>query len=160
VSLAPLLVTACLHEVFCGSRHKARAEGLMDRFRANGKRISPLWLNGPYVGSLDVSRMERPIRRLSFYLIDGRAMMLGEDWCGTNSEEFRDESPALFPSSGPSPHEPRHSILTYPGMSPWVRKILLQGAARLHEARVAHHLARAEEHRRLAEEYHRLAEDR
>jgi hypothetical protein len=158
-SLAPLLVTACLHEVLCGSKYKARAEGLMDRFRASGQRISPLWLNGPYVGRLDVSRMERQIERLSFSLIDGRALLLGEDWCGTNSEEFRDEFPGLFPPSEPSMQEPRHSIPTYPGMSPWVRKRMLQGAARSHEARVEHHLAEAQEHRRLAEEYRRLAED-
>src|SRR5262249_39070826 len=92
-TLAPFLVTACLLELFCGCKHRARGEGLMDRFRASGKQITPLWINGPFVGRFRVSTMQWETDRLSFYLIDGRAMVWEEDECRTNSDEFRDEFP-------------------------------------------------------------------
>ena len=79
---------------------------------------------------------------------------------GTNSEEFRDEFPDLFPPVKPPSEESRHWILTYPGMSPWVRKSMLEGAARsCRGERRSNTSAEAEKNRRLAEEYRRLAKD-
>ena len=152
-TLAPFLVTACLHEILLGARFTGAAADLIDRMRAAGKQVSPLWLDGPYVGF-----GEEPLRRLSFHLVDGQALLM-DDWCGTNSEAFPDEFPDVFRTSEPRSQNIRDFILTSAEAPSWIRRSMAERAAEFHEARAARHVAEADEHRRSAEDFRRLAKE-
>lgn len=136
-SLTQFLVTFCLHEIVFGSRYRAHADHILDRFDKMGCHISPLWLNGPYVNMLDGDAC-RPI---SFHLVDGRYLVMDNSWCGTSSDEPWVRFPDLFklPNEHGRGIDPFAPIPDQVSVPDFIRKSHLEKLIRRHESQAEYH---------------------
>ena len=79
-SLMEFLVTFCLRESIYGSVQTGTGENLIERFRNTGNRVTPIWLDGPYVGlEKQIDEFDYQKDKLDFYLVD--TWILATDKC-------------------------------------------------------------------------------
>ena len=100
-SLTEFLVTFCLHEIVFGLPHRTTSENILDRFDREDCHISPLWLNGPYVGDCRGEVCDPT----SFHIVDAQFLVMDNYWCATMAEEPWERFPDLFKVPDESPRK-------------------------------------------------------
>ncbi|MBM4076718.1 MAG: hypothetical protein FJ267_13900 [Planctomycetes bacterium] len=91
-SLMEFLVSFCLHEIVFAAPYVGHLENVLDHFSDRGCHISPLWLNGSYVG-MDESIQRRSI---SFHIVDGTYLVMDNDTVGTRIANPWERFPDVF----------------------------------------------------------------
>ncbi len=138
-SLTRFLVTFILHETVFGGLNFATSDGIRQKFTAAGMHVAPLWLDEPYPW-LGFNGLEA--RPISFYMANGRYLIMDDDWCGTNEAAPWEEIPTIFqrkerPSAthpGFDPYSPMPEHLRIPA---FLRQSHLKNAIRQHEERIS-----------------------
>ncbi|MCA9040063.1 MAG: hypothetical protein KDA65_06950 [Planctomycetaceae bacterium] len=158
-SLSRFLVTFILFDSVCGCRFHAHGENLIEKFKEAGMHVAPLWLNGPYTSADEDGTGHWTF---SFYLADGKYLIMKDDFCGTNIDEPWKQLPDIFqkervPSTLPSPD-------TFPlpkdyGIPPMVQKSILERKIREHEEQAKYHSERGERYRKVIQKLNQLEAD-
>jgi hypothetical protein len=146
-SLAQFLVTLCLQELVFGSSFLGHADNACALSKSHGKHVSPLWLNGPFPSPFE----DGPMRERSFHLVDGRMLIIDNDWCGTNDEELASQLPELLkPQREPEVRRSSVPLWENPELPSTVKRLHLQSLAMLEEEQARFHAERAQGYRKLA----------
>jgi hypothetical protein len=143
-SLGQFLVTLCLQETLFGCKYIAPGKQVMQALLAQGRHISPLWLDGPFVDLLDANRRGKK----SFHLVDRHLLVMDGEWCGTDSEELRLALPQVFREPVASQREV--ASLMVPAIPKAGRRFQLEAIARQHEELAGFHSRRAAAYRSAA----------
>ncbi len=152
-SLTEFLVTFCLHEIVFGARYRAHGKNLLDRFRSHGCHISPMWLDGPYVGHGQTFE-DCVDHTISFHMVDGKLLVMDDGWCGTSMDEPWIRFPDLFkipdpPSPGYDSLAPLPEHLAVPS---FIRKSHLENLVRRHATQAEFHQKKIAQYRSMLEE--------
>ena len=153
-SLTRFLVTFVMHETVFGCRNLGSGEDVIGQLAQAGMHVSPLWLDHPYPAFFD-GKAARP---LTFYVANGKYLVMDNHWCATNEESPWLFLPSLFerkdhqkPSSGFDPYEPMPDHIQVPSI---IKRSHLQNAIRLHEAEAEYHQGRCRLYRKMLADLH------
>ena len=87
-SLARFIVTFCLHEMIFGAASLSSIDDFPSKLESQKKIAIPIWLDAKY-----------PNGPLSFYLVDGRILVMNDSWCGGKQPDMDASYPVFFPKN-------------------------------------------------------------
>jgi hypothetical protein len=134
-SLAQFVVTFCLHEMVFGGLHKARPGDLLGFAKSANLHVSPVWLEGPYVGAPE-----------NVYLVDADLLVLGysgTQWGSTQSDAFAERFPDLFPKEQAGRKTTLDAVIRDPSVPLLVRESVARRAMREQKEQAEYHAAKA-----------------
>jgi hypothetical protein len=141
-SLAAFLVTLVLQEITLGRSRRAQERDALERLRAAGMRVAPLWTRGPYVHATH-----------DFHVVDNRILVMDGRWCGSDDDALHE----VFPV--PPRDEKAAMVRPPPTLARIIERTRLETLARQEEVRAEHHRERARVYAGLAGKEEPLGDD-